>query len=74
MNSGSEISDEVQRFRSCVAKLSGGIKEAGVNWHDEKYEALSKMVSDIASQSKMVMEYADKFLSGVKQFGQIAAK
>lgn len=74
MSSMSSITNEVQRFQSSVKKLSTDIKEAGVNWSDEKHQALSKMVSQIASNSKGVMVAADRLSSEFKKFESIAAQ
>lgn len=74
MSSMSSITNEVQHFQSSVKKLSTDIKEAEVNWSDEKYQALSKMVSQIASNSKGVMIAADRLSSDVKKFESVVAK
>ena len=74
MSSINTITSEVQRFQASVKRLSTDIKDAGVNWHDEKHAALSKMVSQIASTSKSVIVTADKLSSDVKKFESIAAQ
>ena len=72
MSSMSSITNEIQRFQSYVKKLSTDIKDAGVDWSDEKHQALSKMVSQIASSSRGVMITADRLSSNYKKFESIA--
>ncbi len=74
MNSMNSITKEVQRFQSSVKKLSTDIKEAGVNWNDDKHQTLSKMVSKVASNAKDVMISADRLSSDFKKFESIAAQ
>ena len=74
MNSMNAIINEAQQFQSSVKKLSTDVKEAGVNWNDEKHQALSKMIYKIASNSKGVIVAADKLSSNFKRFESIASQ
>lgn len=68
------ITSEVQRFQSSVKQLRSDIKDAGVNWHDEKFQKLSNMVAQIANNSKNVVVAADRFTSDVKKFESVASQ
>lgn len=74
MSSINNVTNDVQHFQAAVKKLSVDIKDAGVNWHDEKHQVLSKMVSRIASSSKGVMAAADKLSSDFKKFESVASR
>lgn len=74
MSNVNSITNEVRKFQGSVKKLSSSIKEAGVNWNDEKYRVLSKMVSQIASTSKSVIITADRLVSDVKRFDAVASQ
>ena len=74
MSNINNVMSDVQHFQASVKKLSVSIKDAGVNWHDEKHAVLSKMVSRVASSSKGVMAAADKLSSDFKKFESVAAR
>lgn len=74
MSSANSITNEAQRFQASVKKLSKNIKEAGVNWSDDKYQDLSNLVAQIASNSKCIMVAADRFTSSVEKFESLSKK
>lgn len=66
------INNEVQKYRSTVQTLGSKIKEAGVNWHDEKYQALSKMIAKISAEAKQVNVLAEKLTNDIKKFEAVS--
>lgn len=66
------IKKEMQVFEASVKNLSSSIGQASALWSDEKYSELSKLVGEIANQSRDVLISGEKACSAVEKFSSIA--
>lgn len=74
MSSVNSVTKEVQFFQAQVKKLRADVKEASINWNDEKNRALSNMLSKIAGNTKSVMQAAEQLVSDCRRFESVAGE
>lgn len=72
MSSTNTINLAVDKFKNSVKKLSNQINGVGMDWNDEKHAKLKALISDIANNSKTVVNSANAFSSTVSQFESIS--
>ena len=65
---------EIESFQQSVKALSGGIKQSGAEWNDEKYKDLSELIRIIATSSKQVILSGEKACDVVDKFEKIASE
>lgn len=74
MESKSRIAQDISQIQESVKKLSTGINQAGVNWKDDKIQALKASVSQLAGESRRVVEAGQKCNYTLRKFEEISAE
>ncbi len=72
MQDSSNMRRNIEAFQNCVRGLSEGLSGASGIWKDEKYHQISEAFSNVANNSKSVIENGSKCCSAFDNFMSIA--
>ena len=72
MQDGSNMRKNIEAFQNCVRGLSNGLSNVSGIWQDEKYRQISDAFSEVANNSKYVIENGLKCCTALDSFTSIA--
>ena len=72
MQDSSGMRKNIETFQNCVRELSEGLSGVSGIWKDEKYHQISEVFSEVANNSKSVIENGSKCCFAFDSFMIIA--
>lgn len=68
MENSKNVLKDIEEFRTCIQELENQINKAGIEWRDEKFQALTKAIQQIANNTRELIESGEECQKNIKNF------
>ena len=68
MENSKNVQKDIEEFKKCIEELGNKVNQAGIEWKDEKFQALTKAIQQIASNTKELIIAGEECQKNIENF------
>ena len=72
MESEKLLINDLEEIKSSVTVLSEVLKNAGLDWKDDRYNAFVAYLSDVTAPSRQIIGFLEKYTSSLNRFVSVS--